>query len=312
MMEYYESWKKTKLTHIQGDNVMPRMFIFKSPLGVIFSVLSVSFLTMGVWTTDGFPETGAMPKGNSKAASAETMKKKGYTLLPTHRIVTGVVEEVTKDHAKVDHDKPGKMRERYLELKRAKEKGFTLKPGDRVEIVVNEKNHVVDYHLEDGASKSDHRVIKGKLAQPMNVGQEHAILTTEDGKEESFPVLPHARSEVAAIPLDTEGLFLIDETNKITSAALMKDVKSEDERKLGWIRTPAKGVYHHVNGIVQQSKPDEQTLTIQTNHNETVTLPVWDYLKEDMAKLSEDQHVTVLVDHKDRIVNIAFPPEEGK
>jgi hypothetical protein len=90
----------------------------------------------------------------------------------------------------------------------------------------------------------------------------------------------------------------------------MKDVKSESgDKNFDWARTPAKNVYRHVDGVVE-GKPDDQKLTIRTNHKETITLTVWDYLKEEMAKLSEGTHVTVLVDHKDRVVNIAFAQKE--
>lgn len=291
---------------------MSKTFISRSPLIVIFSGVCLSFLTSPMWVKNVYPESGGTNHQHDSQAAGSEENQHGYTLLPNHRVITGVVEAIAEDHAKVNHGEAGKMSPRFLSLERAKEKGFTLKPGDQVEIVVNDKNHVVDYHLDNGASTSDHRVIKGKLAQPMNVGQEHAILTTQEGKQESFPVRPFARSEVAAVPLDTEALFLIDETNKIASAALIKDVQSEyDERDFGWARTPAKGVYHQVEGTIQ-GKPAEQKLTILTNREESFTLPVWDYLEEDMAKLSEGMHVTLLVDNKDRVVNIAFPPEKEK
>lgn len=282
---------------------------FGSSLRFFLQVSAVSCFMVGLWTTNGYPDAGAAHPHDSRTGGKHEQSQ-GYTLLPNHRVIYGVVESVAEDHAKVKHGEVGKMSPRYLSLERAKEKGFTLKAGDRVEIVVNDKNHVVDYHLANGAETSDHRIIKGKLAQPMNVGQEHAIITTEEGKEESFPVRPFARSEVAAIPLDTEGLFLIDETNKIASAALMQEVESEyEDGEFGWARTTPKGVYHRVEGVIE-GKPSAQEVIIRTTLNEKLTLPVWDYLKEDLEKLSEGTQVTVLVDHQDKIVNIAFSEEE--
>jgi hypothetical protein len=289
---------------------MPKTTISRSSLRIIASVFSVSCLTLGVWSTEAYPDTETLQSQDGQAASKGNEQQHGYTLLPTHRVITGVVESVAAEQAKVNHGEAGNMSPRYLSLERAKEKGFTLKAGDHVEIVVNEKNHVVDYHLVNGASTSDHRVIKGKLAQPMNVGQEHAVIQMQDGKKESFPVRPLARSEVAAIPLEKEALFLIDESKQISSAALKGDVKSEyDEKEIGWARTPAKNVYRHVDGVIQ-GKPSEQKLTIRTKHNQTIALPAWDYLKEDMAQLSEGMEVTLLVDRNDKVVNIAFPQKE--
>ncbi len=237
-------------------------------------------------------------------------RQQHYTLLPSHRIITGSVESIAADQAKVDSGETGEISPRYLSLERAKEKGFTLKQGDKVTIVVNDKNHVVDYHLANGKnsqSESHHRIIKGSLAQPLKVGQEQAILKTQDGKEQSFPVRPLARSEVAAIPFDAEGLFLIDETNKIASATLTENVKSEED----WARSTAYNVYRHIEGVIQKN-PEKQTLTIQTKSDENLTLPLWDYLKEDVKDLSEGMEVTVLVDSDDKIVDIAHVPQNGK
>lgn len=235
-------------------------------------------------------------------------RQKHYTLLPSHRIITGTVEGIAADQAKVDSGETGEISPRYLSLERAKEKGFTLKQGDKVTIVVNDKNHVVDYHLANGESQRHHKVIKGRLAQPLKVGQEQAVIKTEDGKEQSFPVRPLARSEVAAIPFDTDGLFLIDETNKIASATLTKDVASQRD---DWARSTAYNVYRHIEGVVK-SKPEKQTLTIQTQDHESLTLPVWDYLKEELTKIPKGMQVTVLVDGNDKVVDIAHLPKEGK
>lgn len=289
---------------------MPKTTISRSSLSIIASVFSVSCLTLGGWSTEAYPDTGTLQSQDGQAAGKGNKQQHGYTLLPNHRVITGVVESVAADQAKVKHGEVGKMSPRYLSLERAKEKGFTLKAGDHVEIVVNDKNHVVDYHLKNSGSASEHRVIHGMLAQPMNVGQENAVIQIQDGKKESFPVRPLARSEVAAIPLDKEALFLIDESNQIASAALKGDVESKyDEKEIGWARTPAKNVYRHVDGVIQ-GKPSEQKLTIRTKHNETIALPVWDYLEDDMAQLSEGMEVTLLVDDNDKVVNIAFSQKE--
>lgn len=230
-----------------------------------------------------------------------------FTLLPGHRVIQGVVESVKADQAKVNSGDTGEISPRYLSLERGKEKGFTLNQGDEVTIVVNAKNHVVDYHKTNSVSQSHHKIIKGKLAQPLKVGQEHAIIKTEDGKEQSYPVRPLARSEVAAIPLDSDGLFLIDETKSIASATLPTDVTSEYD----WERSPAYNVYRHVVGVVQE-KPEQQSLKIKTKHNESLTVPVWDYLDREMAEISKGMEVTVLLDDQGKVVDISYPGKKVK
>ncbi|MEX2492456.1 MAG: hypothetical protein WD425_11905 [Nitrospirales bacterium] len=258
--------------------------------------------------------TGSASAGNSDqrlAGNAEsTMEsskdlREQYTLLPTHRVIRGVVEAISADHATVNSGDTGEITPRYLSLERAREKGFTLKVGNEVIIIVNAKNHVVDYHLKNEENHSHHKILKGKLAQPLKVGQELAIIMTEDGTQKTFPVRPLARSEVAAIPFDTAGLFLIDETNKIASATLTKDVVAEAD----WARSSAMNVYRHVDGIIQK-QPAEHTVVLKTKDSETISLPVWNYLTDELQKLSKGMHVTLLVDREDKVVDIAYLPSE--
>ncbi len=271
---------------------------------------SCAYLFVGITAASG-GETNSTdtskPQSRMEQGENHGDQHQQFTLLPGHRVIEGVVESVKGDQAKVDSGDTGKITPRYLSLERAKEKGFTLKQGDKVTIMVNDKNHVVDYHLTSGEGHSHHQVVKGKLAQPLKVGQEQAIIKTNDGKEQSFAVRPLARSEVAAIPFDTEGLFLIDETDKIASATLTKDVTSEDD----WARSTAYNVYRHIEGVIQE-EPDKESLTIQTKNKESLTLPVWDYLQKDMAKLSKGMPVTLLVDQDDKVADIAYIPKDEK
>ena len=61
--------------------------------------------------------------------------------------IKGVVEELTEDHAKVNAGEVGELNPRYLPLNIAREKGISLKKGDKVEIILNSQNLVVDYRL---------------------------------------------------------------------------------------------------------------------------------------------------------------------
>ncbi|HSF09373.1 MAG TPA: hypothetical protein VLA60_08160 [Nitrospirales bacterium] len=271
---------------------------------------SCVYLLVGIAAASGGEKSS--PDPSKPHSTMEQGKKDGdqhqqFTLLPGHRVINGVVESVKADQAKVNSGDTGEISPRYLSMERAKEKGFTLKQGDNVTIVVNDKNHVVDYHLTGSKGQSHHQVVKGKLAQPLKVGQEQAIIKTKEGKEQSFAVRPLARSEVAAIPFDTEGLFLIDETNKIASATLTQDVTSEDD----WARSTAYNVYRHIEGVIQE-KPEKKSVTIQTKNKESLTLPVWDYLQKELTELSKGMPVTLLVDKNDKVADIAYIPRSEK
>lgn len=287
------------------------LFIKSAPAWKATALLgSCVYLLVGITAASG--EEKAITDKSKPQSTMEQEKKDGgehqqFTLLPGHRVIKGVVDSVKADQAKVNSGDTGEISPRYLSLERAKEKGFTLKQGDKVTIMVNDKNHVVDYHLTGGEGHSHHQIVKGKLAQPLKVGQEQAIIKTKDGKEQSFAVRPLARSEVAAIPFDTDGLFLIDETHKIASATLTEDVMSEDD----WARSTAYNVYRHIKGVLQE-KPEKESLTIQTKNEESLTLPVWDYLQNELMELSKGMAVTILVDQNDKVADIAYVPTSEK
>ncbi len=284
---------------------MPKTTSHRSGLRIMITTIPVLCLMMGMGLSGAHAGGGAGHHHNKGQSASSGKHHQGYTLLPNHRVISGVVEEISEDQAKVRSGDTGEISPRYLSLNRAKEKGFTLQQGDKLDIVVNAKNLVVDYHIKNGASESHHRVIKGFLAQPLKVGQEQAIIKSQDGQKQSFPVRPLARSGVAAIPFDAEALFLIDETNKIASATLAQDVVAEDD----WARSSAYNVYRHVSGAIE-GKPNGQTITIQTKDEQTVSLPVWDYLQDDMTKLSQGMHVILLVDGNDKVVDIASLPQD--
>ncbi len=263
---------------------------------IILSLISISLAAGNEEPTSTTPHAQPRQIGNDQ--------QKHNSLIPNHRIITGTVEGVAEDHAKVNSGDTGEISPRYLSLERAREKGFILKDEDKVQIIVNAKNHVVDYHLLDKKIDSHHKVMKGFLAQPLPVGHEHAMIKMSDGSVKTFSIRPLARSEVAALPFDTQGLFLLDETNKIASATLTKDVVAERD----WARSTAFNVYRHVEGTVHE-EPSDQDLTIKKD-DQTISFLIWDFVKDDLNKLSKGMDVTLLIDRHDKVVGISYPTKE--
>jgi len=137
-------------------------------------------------------------QGGLTVVSPENAEKAYRVLWPGHRILKGTVESVSGNLLKVN---TGEVLPRFLSAKEVAEKGLPpLKRGDRLELAVNDHNIVVDYHV-NGQSLW-HRIVRGQLAQPLPVGQEWAVIRTENGKEEAFAVRPLARSKVSAVQYD--------------------------------------------------------------------------------------------------------------
>ena len=227
--------------------------------------------------------------------------KEYRVLWPGHRIVTGTVEAVLGDEVKVN---AGELQPRFLSMKEAKDKGLSqpLKKGDKLQLVVNEQNLVVDFHR--AGQELWHRIIRGRLAQPLPVGQEWAVIRTEEGKEEAFHVRPLARSKVSAMPVNVPAMFLTDEANKIIDATFGDpDVL---QRKISeWKKSPPKASYRQVEGILVQSPG---WVMIKTEDGKNQIFEVRPYVQEKLANAREGVPVILLVDEENKVSDLARPP----
>jgi|SRR5690606_39365714 len=103
--------------------IMRRASLFSITFRTLLTIFAIPVLTIGVSGSEVYPDTG---KKHVQDAETGEKKQDGYELLPTHRVVTGIVEAIVGEQAKVEFDKPGKMNPRFLSLNREEEKGFTL------------------------------------------------------------------------------------------------------------------------------------------------------------------------------------------
>ena len=239
-------------------------------------------------------ETLNSPSGLSVNAEKPTQPYR--VLWPGHHILLGTVESVHGDLVKVN---TGELVSRYLSGKEAVEKGLPrLNKGDRLELAVNDHNMVVDYHLAGKASW--HRIIRGQLAQPLPVGQEWAVIRTEQGTEEAFSVRPLARSKVSAIPIHAPAMFLTDESKKIIDATFGNE-SALQRQSAEWKKSPPKAPYHRIEGTLVRSPG---WVVIKTADGKEQTYEVRPYVREKLAK-AEGQSVVVLLDDENKISDVA-------
>ncbi len=129
-----------------------------------------------------------------------------------------------------------------------KEKGiWPLHKGDRLQIVVNEQNMVLGYHRIDDMGW--HQIIRGQLAQALMVGQEWAVITTEDQHERAYRVRPLIRSKLAAVPIGQPAVFIIDETGQVMDA-VFGAAETLQAAAQGWCASPPKGGYRQLRGTM--------------------------------------------------------------
>lgn len=155
------------------------------------------------------PQRGVIEQGELSPES------KTAQLLPGHRVVTGIVEEVKADMARVRVD-TGDLTTRPLSLKQGQEKGIhSLKEGDRVELIINSENGLVDYHRE--GEPGQHRVLRGRVAK-IAEDVEWAEIIGENGEKERYPIQSEARPRIKKVYTGAPALFLIGEANNVLDA----------------------------------------------------------------------------------------------
>jgi hypothetical protein len=225
-------------------------------------------------------------------------------LLPGERLVLGTVEEIAGGMIRVNI---GELEPRFLSIKRAVEQGeWPIKKGDRVEIAVSAENLVVDYHPINAPGW--HRLIKGRLAQPLIVGYGWAVIRMEGGKEEAFAVRSLARLKVAAMPIDVPALFLIGETNQILDATFGKEQDLE-QRAQEWKRAVPTAPDRQLEGTMV--KPPTIVVTIRGKDGKEQQYEVRPFVEERLANVPQNGDVILLLDGENKVTDVAVPPGKG-
>jgi hypothetical protein len=229
--------------------------------------------------------------------------------LQGERQVIGTVEDIKSDQIRVN---TGEVQPRYIPLNQAKEKGLPeIKKGDALEITVNDQNLIVDYHVVNQSGQpvkeGTHQIVKGQIAQPLVIGHDQAVIRTEDGKELSFAIRSQARSKMASIPIGTEAVFLVDETNKIVDVNFSNKEAVDRAGDTFDKKSPLKGAQRRVLGTVVGPMSENQ-ITIRTPDGKEKPYEVRSLIRDRMGKLSKGEAIVLLVDEDNKVVDVAVPP----
>jgi hypothetical protein len=150
------------------------------------------------------PQRGVMPHTDHQASDTQ--------LLPGHTIIKGTVEEIKGEMIRVNM---GDLKTRPLSLKQAQDQGTaSLKEGDRVDIIINAENGVVDFYREGNRPK--HRIVHGRVADIAD-DVEWAVILTDDGEKKRMGVQSEARSRIKRAYTGAPAMFLLGE-DKILDA----------------------------------------------------------------------------------------------
>lgn len=252
----------------------------------------ISFPILSGWS--------ATPGGQEEKAVQENQAP-----LSGQRVIVGIVEEVRGDQAKVA---TGEGQPRFLPMNIRQEKGLPeLKEGDRVEITLNEQNLIVDVHLP--GERSPHTIVHGILVQPLVTGHDKAIIRSKEGHEASHKIRPLARSKVASIPVGTEAVFLIDENDQIVDVTFGSQEEMEKGQQLGEKKSPLKGNFKKVTGILTQPLQDNR-ISIKHEENGEQQYEVRPLIQEKLKNLSSGQMVVLFIDDENKVTDVSVSKTE--
>ena len=224
-------------------------------------------------------------------------------LLSGDRVLFGTVKEIRGDQAKID---TAEGQPRYIPMNVRKDKGLPeLKIGDLVEFTVNDQNLLVDVHK--AGESSQHQVVRGQLAGPMETGHDKAVIRTTDGKEESHPVGPVARSKVASIPVGADVTFLIDELDTIVDVTMGTTESVHRAAELGLQKSPLKANLSRIVGVILKGL-DANAISIRTEDGKELTYEVRPLIQPRLAALSKGDAAVLLLDDENKVTDVAFVP----
>lgn len=241
----------------------------------------------------------ALLGGVTQASSAVTGSFES-TLLSGQRIEAATVVEVLSAQIAVISDHP---QARYL----GKEEGLSLTVGDRIEMVINAQNAVVDY-FPATMNRPMYQVVEGSLTASLAIGHEHAVVDTKKGETRAFRIQPVVRSKVASIPVGVQALFLVDH-GTILDATFASEKAVERAANRPHEKSPIKGAHRQVAGtLVEPAAEGHITIVTQTASEER-SYAVRSHVMKKLAPLKGGQDVILLVDRENQVIDVAIPPD---
>ncbi|MDF0666538.1 MAG: hypothetical protein P0119_10780 [Nitrospira sp.] len=226
-------------------------------------------------------------------------------LLPGDRVLLGTVDEVRSDQARIN---TGELQPRFIPMEVRKAKGLPdLKVGNRIELIVNDQNLLVDVHVI--GESSHHSVVHGQLVEPMETGHDKAVVRTAAGTEASYFIRPVARSKVASVPVGVDAVFLIDELDKIVDVTFGSKEAVHRAAELWQKKSPLTGNLAQVSGRIVMPLKDN-TIVIQTKDGKDHTYKVRPLIQTKLATLSAGDTAVLLVDDEHKVTDVAFAPDK--
>ena len=266
------------------------------------------------WTSDPgtFDHATASPLAETKAdhpmtASSEALPNNGVqheqVLLTGSTVVMGTVTGIRSHQIEVEYQ--DSLQPRFLPLNQAQQKGMKGIVGEKVEMVFNEQDVLIDFHPL-GPLEGEHKIITGMIEQSMPIGQERVVIRTNRNQTESFFVRPLARSKMASMPIRVPAVFLADETGNIIDVTFgSEDAVEQASHEYSHMSQP-KSAHTRIDDVIFESIINN-TITIETAVGTKRTYPVRPLVENEIKAFKRGEHLTLLIDSDNYVIDVAKP-----
>lgn len=238
--------------------------------------------------------------GQVSEASAVVTEAGETTLLKGQRIEPATVVEVLPGQIAVMSDH---LRPRYL----PKHEDASYTVGDKIEMVINPQNAVVDY-FPAMADRPKYQILEGRISVSLEIGHEHAVIDAKDGATRAFRIKPVVRSKIASIPVGVQAVFLVDD-GTILDANLADEQAVERAEEQPHAKSPIKGAHRQVAGTLVEPVENDQIRILTRTGNDERAFEVRRHVLKKLTALRGGQAVILLVDRDDKVIDVAIPPE---
>lgn len=229
--------------------------------------------------------------------------RSGQELLSGDRLVIGTIIDIKGGQIQVQY--PDSLQPRFLPLALAEEKGMQVNKGDRVRMVFNEQQVLVDFHpLDQGEGQL--RTLRGSVKEQMKVGQERVVIETDKKKTITYPVRPLIRSKVAAMPVGSPVLFLLDEADQIIDVTFGSEAALDRATREYGRMTKPKSTHARVDGTITKEVTDGR-VTVKTAEGKQRTYAVRPYAAKELSHARKGDQVTLLIDDDNQVLDVAKP-----
>lgn len=221
----------------------------------------------------------------------------------------GTVEQITQEQLRINI---GEVQPRFIPLKIAREKGFSIiKVGDVVELTLNEHNVLVDFHVGKAAGQTggndNHTILNGRIAEPLAGDPPTAFIRTDEGKEVHLEIRPQARSKMASLPIAIDAVFMLDDTNEIVDVNFASQEAAERTGQDFEDKAPAIGSQQHILGIVVKPFANNR-ITIRTDDGAEQRFEVQHAMRDRLATLPKGTMVVLMIDETNHVADVTVPP----